>query len=45
MQGKPIVLTGFILVGKTRVGKILAQMLGMDFFDTDELVEKEEGTE
>jgi shikimate kinase len=43
VEKKPIVLTGFMLVGKTRVGKIIAQMLGLEFFDLDELVEKQEG--
>ena len=32
-----------MLVGKTTVGKILAQRLGIEFFDSDQLIEKEEG--
>lgn len=32
---KNIALTGFMGVGKTTIGKILAERLGMDFLDTD----------
>ena len=35
-----IVLTGFMGVGKTTVGKILAQELKAEFIDTDEEIEK-----
>lgn len=35
-----IVLTGFMGVGKTAVGKQLAQLLQMEFIDTDQLIEK-----
>lgn len=35
-----LVLIGFRGTGKTTVGKILAQRTGMDFIDTDELIEK-----
>jgi cytidylate kinase len=34
MKKSNIVLTGFMGVGKTRVGKRLAQLLEMDFIDT-----------
>ncbi|MBQ7563014.1 MAG: shikimate dehydrogenase [Lachnospiraceae bacterium] len=42
-QMKNIVLIGFMGAGKTRVGRLLAERLGYRFFDTDELIEKEEG--
>ncbi len=35
-----IVLTGFMGVGKTAVGKYLAQLLQMEFIDTDQLIEE-----
>ncbi|MEW5921435.1 MAG: shikimate kinase [Bacillota bacterium] len=35
---KNIFLTGFMGSGKSSVGKILAGMLGVEFFDTDELI-------
>ncbi len=35
-----IVLTGFMGVGKTAVGKHLAQLLQMEFIDTDQLIEE-----
>ncbi len=35
-----IVLIGYRCSGKTEVGKILARELGMDFFDTDVLIEE-----
>ncbi|NLN20563.1 MAG: shikimate kinase, partial [Syntrophomonadaceae bacterium] len=35
-----IVLTGFMGVGKTAVGKQLAQLLQMEFIDTDQLIEE-----
>ena len=35
-----IVLTGFMGVGKTAVGKQLAQLLQMGFVDTDDLIEE-----
>lgn len=40
---KNIVLTGFMASGKTTIGKLLAQKLSMNFVDTDELIEKQEG--
>lgn len=38
MVTKPIALWGFMGSGKTSVGKALAQRLGYDFVDTDELI-------
>ena len=38
-----IVLIGFMGCGKSSVGSRLAQRLHLDFFDTDELIEKEQG--
>lgn len=38
-----IVLSGFRGTGKTRVGELLAHMLGVPFFDTDALIEKRVG--
>jgi len=38
-----IVLTGMMGSGKTTVGKKLAQKLGMDYIDTDEMIEKDVG--
>ncbi len=39
---KNIVLTGYMASGKTTIGKIISQMLGMDFLDTDEIIEKQQ---
>ncbi len=38
-----IVLTGFMGTGKTTVGRVLASKLGMEFVDTDELIESRHG--
>src|SRR5690554_3012529 len=38
-----IVLVGFMGTGKTEVGKILAERMGMLFIDTDREIEKESG--
>jgi shikimate kinase len=38
-----IVLTGFMGTGKTTVGRELALRLGMEFVDTDELIESRHG--
>jgi shikimate kinase len=38
-----IVLTGFMGTGKTAVGKMVANKLGWQFFDTDEIIEEEIG--
>lgn len=40
---KHIVLTGFMAVGKTAVGRRLAKRLGYDFIDTDQLLEQHAG--
>jgi shikimate kinase len=39
---KDLVLTGFLGVGKTTVGRLIAQQLGVDFFDLDEEIELRE---
>ena len=39
----PIFLTGFMGVGKTRVGRILARQLGRCFLDTDRMIEQHAG--
>lgn len=41
---KNIILLGFMGTGKTSVGKKLAEELGRDFLDIDELIEKESDT-
>ncbi|HET9203805.1 MAG TPA: bifunctional shikimate kinase/3-dehydroquinate synthase [Acidimicrobiia bacterium] len=38
-----LVLTGFMATGKTTVGDQLAQKLGMEFVDTDDLIESRHG--
>ncbi len=38
-----VVLTGFMGTGKSSVGRILARRLGLEFIDTDELIEKKAG--
>ncbi len=43
MLKKPIVLWGFMGSGKTTVGQILADRLGLPFTDTDRLIEKRVG--
>lgn len=40
---KHVVLTGFMAVGKTAVGRRLAKRLGYDFVDTDQLIEQRAG--
>ena len=36
---RPFVLVGFMAAGKTRIGKALADRLGMDFVDADRTIE------
>ena len=38
-----VVLTGFMGTGKTTVGRLLAEDLGYEFVDTDELIERRHG--
>jgi shikimate kinase len=38
-----IILTGFMATGKTTVGKLLADQLGYEFVDTDELIAERSG--
>jgi len=40
---KNVILIGFMGVGKTEVGKLLAKKLKMTYVDTDEIIEKEQG--
>jgi shikimate kinase len=40
---QPIALTGFMGVGKTTVGRLLAERLELPFFDTDACVEASSG--
>lgn len=41
---KNIVLIGYRCTGKTSVGKKIAEMLKIPFYDTDDLIKKETGT-
>ena len=43
MKKKNIVLIGMPACGKSTIGVILAKTLGMDFLDTDLLIQKQEG--
>ncbi len=38
-----IILTGFMGTGKSAVGRLVAEMLGLEWVDTDELVKREAG--
>lgn len=40
MAKQNIILTGFMATGKTTVGKLMAEQLGYEFVDTDELIVK-----
>ena len=40
---KPIILIGFMGVGKTSLGKKLAKKMGYDFLDTDKWIEQKTG--
>lgn len=41
--GRPVVLVGMMGSGKSRIGRKLAHSLGLDFYDTDKLVEARAG--
>ena len=41
---KNVVLTGMMGVGKTTIGKNLAEKLSFSFLDTDKIIEEEEGS-
>ena len=43
MNGRSLVLTGFMGTGKTSVGKIIAENLGREFVDMDAVIEAREG--
>ena len=43
MKEKLIYLTGFMTSGKSTIGPILANTIGWNFFDLDELIEKSAG--
>ena len=38
-----VVLTGFMGTGKSTVGRLLAERLGLEFVDTDELIVSRDG--
>lgn len=38
-----VILTGFMGTGKTTVGRLVAERLGYDFVDTDDMIESEHG--
>ena len=40
---KPIVLVGMMGSGKSHVGRLLAQRLGVPFYDADKILEEEQG--
>ena len=40
MQKKPIIIVGMMGVGKSTIGKILAQSLNKEFYDIDDNIEK-----
>ena len=43
MTDRNVVLTGFMGTGKTTVGRVLAELLGYDFVDTDHVIETRHG--
>ncbi len=43
MKEKRIYLTGFMTSGKSTIGPILANVLGLEFFDLDKVIEEREG--
>ena len=42
-QKEKIILTGYRATGKSSIGKILADLLGFGFIDTDQAIEKRQG--
>jgi shikimate kinase len=42
-RSRNVVLTGFMGTGKTTVGRLLADLLGYEFVDTDELIVAQHG--
>jgi shikimate kinase len=42
-QKEKVILTGYRATGKSSIGKILADMLGYGFIDTDQAIEKRQG--
>ena len=42
-QKEKVILTGYRATGKTSIGRVLADMLGFDFLDTDLAIEKRQG--
>jgi shikimate kinase len=42
-QKEKVILTGYRATGKSSIGKILADMLGYGFIDTDNAIEKRQG--
>ncbi len=40
---RPLLLSGFMATGKTTVGRLVAQAVGVDFVDLDEMVEQQTG--
>jgi shikimate kinase len=43
LQKEKVILTGYRATGKSSIGKILADLLGFDFIDTDLAIEKRQG--
>lgn len=43
-MSRPVVLSGFMATGKSTVGRLVAERLGLPFVDTDDLVAADAGT-